>query len=102
MGLSALQAHQIFLFVWALTHTMVAVWAERWFAAPAATCAVSFLVATAYPGAVYPLMALCNLVLTFVVLRVWFPKQDLALIRERRRAMQRRAARWLRPPSVEG
>jgi len=102
MGVSALQMHQIFLFVWALTHTLIAVWAERWFAAPAAACALSFLVAAAFPGLVYPLMALCNLVLTFVILHVWFPKQDLARIRARRQAMRRRAAQWLRPPGAEG
>ncbi len=102
MGVSALQMHQIFLFVWALTHTLIAVWAERWFAAPAAACALSFLAATAFPALVYPLMALCNLVLTFVILRVWFPKQDLAAIHARRQAMRRRAAQWLRPPGAEG
>jgi serine/threonine-protein kinase len=99
MGLSALQAHQIFLFVWALTYTLVAIWAERWFAAPAAAAATSFLVASAFPSLVYPLMALDNLVLTFVILRVWFPKQDLERIRARRLEMRRRAERWLRRPN---
>ena len=58
--------------------------------------------AAAFPGLVYPLMALCNLVLTFVVVRVWFPQQDLAVIRARRQAMRRRATQWLRPPGSEG
>jgi hypothetical protein len=102
MGLSALQTHQLFLFAWALTHTLVAVWAERWFAAPAAACAASFLVASAFPALVYPLMAFCNLVLTLVVLRVWFPKQDLERIQARRREMRRKAERWLRAPGSLG
>ncbi len=102
MGLSALHVHQIFLFAWALTHTLIAVWAERWFAAPAAVCALSFLVAAAFPQTVYPLMALCNLVLTFVILRVWFPRQDLERIRAQRQAMRRRAMQWMRPPGGVG
>lgn len=100
MGLSWLQMHQLFLFVWALTYTLTAVWAEPWFAAPAATCAASFLVAAAFPAVVYPLMAVCNLVLTLVIFRVWLPKQDRARLLERRRAIRRRAAQWLRPPGA--
>jgi hypothetical protein len=96
-GISILHLHLVFLFAWALTHMLLAIWAERWFALPAAVSAIAFLVAAAFPGLAYPLMSLCNLVLTAVVVRVWLPRQDLALIRERRRELRRRATRWLRP-----
>ena len=100
MGLSSLQMHQIFLFVWALTYTLIAIWAERWFAAPAAASAAAFLASAAFPGLVYPSMVAVNLVLTFVVVRVWLPRQDRERIHARRREMRRRAAQWLRPPSA--
>ena len=89
--------HVVFLFTWALTHTLLAIWAERWFAVPAAVCALAFLVAAGFLALAYPLMSLCNLVLTVVIVRVWFPRQDLDRIRERRRELRRRATRWLRP-----
>jgi hypothetical protein len=44
----------------------------------------------------YPLMSLDNLVLTVVVVKVWFPRQDIARIKERRRQFRARAGRWLR------
>ena len=100
-GISALQMHQLFLFVWGLTYTLLAVWADPWFAAPAGACMASFLVAAWLPGLVYPLMAACNLVLTLVIMKIWFPREDLARIRERRRAMRQRARLWLRPPGSE-
>jgi hypothetical protein len=96
-GISIPDLHLAFLFSWALTHTLLAVWAERWFALPAGVSALAFIVAAAFPGLAYPLMSLCNLVLTAVVVRAWLPRQDLALIRERRRELHRRATRWLRP-----
>ena len=96
-GISVVQLHLVFLFSWALTHMLLAVWAERWFALPAAVSALAFIVAAGFPSLAYPLMSLCNFVLTVVVVKVWFPRQDLALIRERRRELQRRATRWLQP-----
>jgi serine/threonine-protein kinase len=95
-GISAPRLHVVFLFAWALTETLLAIWADAWFALPAAVCALSFLVAAGFPELVYPLMSLCNLVLTVVVVRLWFPRQDLALIHERRRELRARAKRWLR------
>jgi hypothetical protein len=83
------------VFAWALTHTLLAVWAERWFALPAAVCFASFLVAAGFQGLVLPLMALDNLVFTIVIVRVWFPRQDIARIQEVRRDMERRARRWI-------
>ena len=100
-GISWQHMHLLFLFAWALTYTLLAVWAERWFALPAAACAASFLVSSGFPWLVYPLMTLDNLVLTIVVLKVWFPRQDLTAIRERRRALQQRATRWLRPTTAK-
>jgi eukaryotic-like serine/threonine-protein kinase len=96
-GISSIQIHLMFLFAWALMHTLLAVWAERWFALPAAVCGLGFVVAAAFPTLVYPLMSLGNLVLTIVLVKVWLPRQDLALIQERRRELRRRARRWLRP-----
>jgi hypothetical protein len=72
------------------------VWAERWFALPAAVSAIAFVVASAFPLLVYPLMSIANLTLTVVLVKVWFPRQDLALIHERRKALRQRARRWLR------
>jgi serine/threonine-protein kinase len=97
IGVSSLQMHVLLLFSWALTHTLLAVWAERWFALPAAVSGISFIVASAFPGLVYPLMSLCNLVLTVVLVKVWLPEQDKDQIQERRRQLRARAKRWLRP-----
>ncbi|HEY8041678.1 MAG TPA: serine/threonine-protein kinase [Polyangiaceae bacterium] len=94
-GISAVHMHLVFLGAWALTYALLAVWAERWFALPAAMCALSFLVASGFPLLLYALMSLDNLVLTIVLVRVWFPRQDLARIQEQRRELRRRASRWL-------
>jgi hypothetical protein len=40
-------------------------------------------------------MSFDNLVLTIVLVRVWFPKQDLAKIRERREEIRKKARQWL-------
>jgi hypothetical protein len=40
-------------------------------------------------------MSLDNLILTIVLVRVWFPKQDIARIKERRAELRQRARRWL-------
>ena len=103
-GVSPLHLHLFFLFAWALTYGMLAVWAERWLAVPAAACAISFVVSSAYPAVMYPLMSLCNLTLTVVMVQVWFPRQDLARIQEQRRVLRARARQWLRggPPGGAG
>jgi hypothetical protein len=49
----------------------------------------------------FPLMSLDNLVLTVVVVKVWFPRQDVARILERRRLFRARAGRWLRGMGTE-
>ena len=102
LGISPIHMHVLFVFAWGLTYTLVAIWVERWFAAPAAACVVSFLIASWSPTLVYPLMVGINLILTFVVVKVWFPRGDIERIRERRRELRRRATKWLRPSGGEG
>jgi hypothetical protein len=94
-GVSATHLHLFFLVLWSLTYGMLAVWAERWLALPAAGCAASFLVASAYPWLTYPLMSFCNLLFTVVLVKVWFPRQDIARMQERRRELRARARGWL-------
>jgi hypothetical protein len=60
-----------------------------------AACGVSFVIASAYPSLVYPLMSFGNLVLTIVLVRVWVPKQDIERIHARRAAFRGRARQWL-------
>ncbi len=74
---------------------MLAVWAERWFALPAAVCGISFLIASVHPSLVYPLMSFGNLVLTIVLVRVWIPRQDVERILAERAAFRKRARQWL-------
>jgi serine/threonine-protein kinase len=95
-GVSPTHLHLFYLFAWGLTYGMLAVWAERWLVVPAATCAISFVVAAVFPQVMYVLMSLCNLTLTIVMVKVWFPRQDLARIHERRRVLRARARQWLR------
>jgi len=95
MGMSPRSMHLVFLFAWGLTYLLLAIWAQPWFALPAVVAGVSFLIACAFPASVYALMALVNLVLTIVLVKTWFPRQDLERIRERRRELQRRAGTWL-------
>jgi serine/threonine-protein kinase len=100
-GFSPIHIHLVLMFSWGLMYTLLAVWTERWFALPAATCALTFLVASAFPSLMYVLMSLDNLVLTIVVVKVWFPRQDVARIMERRRLFRARAGRWLRGMGTE-
>ncbi|HEX3344618.1 MAG TPA: bifunctional serine/threonine protein kinase/MFS transporter [Polyangiaceae bacterium] len=100
-GFSPIHIHMVLMFAWGLMYTLLAVWTERWFALPAATCALTFLVVCGFPGLTYALMALDNLVLTVVVVKVWFPRQDVARIHERRRELRARARQWLRGTRVE-
>lgn len=93
--------HLFFLFAWMLTYTLLAVWGAVWFALPAAVCALSFLIGAGFPSLVYPLMSLCNLVLTVVLVKMWYPREDIEAIRRRRAELRRRAERWLRPSREE-
>ncbi len=86
-GLSPYQVHLASIFGWGLTYGLLAVWAERRFAIVAATCAASFLVASAIPRLTFPLMSLDNLVFTIIVVRVWLPREDVLRIRERGRQL---------------
>jgi serine/threonine-protein kinase len=95
-GISSFQIHLIFLFAWTLTYGLLAVWAERWFALPAIVCAAGYIVASVHPSLVHPLMSLGNLTLTIVILKVWFPREDLARIHARRMVLRGRARQWLR------
>ena len=80
-GVSPTQLHLFFLFAWSLTYGLVGVWAEPWFGVPAAACAVSFVIASAFPAWTYALMSVCNLLLTIVVLRVWVPREPSPISR---------------------
>jgi serine/threonine-protein kinase len=95
LGVPPAHALALLQFAWALTYTLLAVWAERWFWLPAAVCAVTFVVSSGFPRIVLPMMSLDSLVFTVVLVRVWFPAQDLAVIQERRRELRRRARRWI-------
>jgi len=94
-GVSAEHDQLLHVFAWCLTETLLAVWVERWFAVPAAAAAIVFLAAAGRPRLLYPLMSLDNLVFTAVLIRIWFPRADAERMRERRRALRRRARRWL-------
>ena len=74
---------------------MLAVWVEPWFGLPAGVAGASFLITAAWPSGALPLMSLDSLVLTLVVVLVWFPRQDLERIRERRLAVRSQARQWL-------
>ncbi len=96
LGISPTQSQTLLILSWALTLALLAVWAERWFAAPAVVSALSLLVAAARPGCLYPLMALDNAVLTYVMVRIWLPRQDVEKLLTRRQEFRQRARRmWL-------
>ena len=96
LGISPTQAQTLLILSWALTLALLAVWAEPWFAAPAVVSALSLLAAAARPGWLYPLMAFDNAVLTYVLVRIWLPRQDVEKIKTRRRDIHQRARRmWL-------
>jgi serine/threonine-protein kinase len=95
-GISPVHMHMVLMAAWSLTYTLLAVWTERWLALPAASCAITFLVVTAFPSLMYPLMSLDNLLFTVVLIKVWFPRQDVARLLERRAELRDRAGRWLR------
>lgn len=92
-GLSPVQSLTLHVLSWALTQGLLAVWLERWFGWCAAICAASFLVASARPGWLFPLMALDNLFFTAAVVFVWLPRQDIAAVNKRRLELRKRARR---------
>ncbi|MFO0760173.1 MAG: serine/threonine-protein kinase [Byssovorax sp.] len=94
-GLTVHQSQTLLVFSWALTQMLLAVWVERWFVLTALVCSVTFLVAARFPAALYPLMAFDNLIFTTVLVKVWFPRGDIAKINQRTEEMRRRALRWL-------
>ncbi|APR80100.1 Serine/threonine-protein kinase [Minicystis rosea] len=100
LGLTPEQSESLHILSWGVTETMLAVWVEPWFAAPALVCAISFLVAAAAPRLLYGAMAVDNVVFTLVLVRVWFPRADIVKIQERRNELRRRALRWLRDERV--
>ncbi|MEP7124857.1 MAG: serine/threonine-protein kinase [Byssovorax sp.] len=93
LGISPTQSQTLLILSWTLTLALLAVWAEPWFAAPAVVSALSLLVAAARPDWLYPLMALDNAVLTYVLVRIWLPRQDVEKIKTRRVEIGRRARR---------
>jgi hypothetical protein len=97
-GLPLPQSRLVLVFTWALTEGMMAIWVEPWLAAPALACAATFLMSSVRPAWIYPLSSFDNALFTYVLLRVWFPKQDFERIRARRQELRQRARRWL----VEG
>ena len=90
------------VFSWALTMTMLAVWVERWFIAPALTCTLMFLITSARPDFVFPAMMVANTIFLVVLIRVWFPRDTLAKMEERRQAIRLRARRWLTAGQAPG
>ena len=94
-GMSAVDSQRLHVMLWALTETLLGIWLERWLLLPGTLSAASFIAASAFPRWLYPLMSIDNLVLTAVVVHVWFPRQDLLKMRERRAEFRRRARQWL-------
>jgi hypothetical protein len=84
-GIAPLRVHLLCMFAWALTHALLAIWADRRFAIVAATCAASFIVSAWRPSATYGLMSFDNFVLTVVLVRAWIPEGEIDRLRERGR-----------------
>jgi serine/threonine-protein kinase len=80
---------------WSIVETMLAVWVEPWFGVPAFAAGAGFFVSLVHPAWVLPTMAASSLVLTVMIVRVWFPKQDLERIHARRKEVRRRARKWI-------
>ncbi len=72
---------------------MLAIWVERWFAVCALLCGTAYLISSAKSDIRYPLMSFCNLVFTGVLLRIWFPRQELEKLKARRQEIRQRARR---------
>ena len=97
-GLSPEQTQHFLILMWALTQALLAAWLEPWFGLSAAVSALSFLVVAARPAWLYPAMALDNAVLTYVLVRVWLPRQIVDQIVAQRRELRRQARRLLLAP----
>ena len=95
LGIPPVASITLLIFTWALSYSMIAIWVDLWFSICAVASVVAFLVSCAYPEWLYLAMSLVNLVFTFVLVRVWLPKQDVELIRTHRSAVHRRARRIL-------
>ena len=93
LGITPTQNLVLYIFTWALTETLLAIWVETWFAVPAVVCAVSFLLVSAYPKAVHPIMCVDNIVLTIMIVKYWLPKQDIETVRQRREEIRHHAQR---------
>lgn len=94
-GLTIAQSQTLYVFSWALSLTLLSIWVERRFAISAAVATTAFLVIAWQPWLLYGAMAVNNVVFTFVLVRVWFPPDDLVKIRARREELRRRARRFL-------
>jgi serine/threonine-protein kinase len=88
LGVPAVRVPHLVVFTWGMTTMYLAVFIERWFALCALVDFGAFVAAAYAPPLLYPLMSFANLVLTVVLVGVWFPRQDLESMRERRRALQ--------------
>jgi serine/threonine-protein kinase len=80
---SAYQLHIASMFGWILTYAMLAIWADRRFAYVAGACCLSFIAASMLPAYVFAFMSFDNLVFTIVVVRIWLPREDVDLFREK-------------------
>ncbi|HEY4122743.1 MAG TPA: serine/threonine-protein kinase [Byssovorax sp.] len=98
--LTPTQSLVIHVATWTLIQLFLAVWVARLFALSAAVSAVGFVLACRFSSLVFPIMAVCNAVLTLVLVRVWFPRDDVQMFAERGKAFHRRARRlFLEPDS---
>ena len=95
MGLTDDQEMLMLIFSWCLTETIMAVWVEKWFGAAAVASAAAFLLAALRPAWLYPVMSFDNAIFTVVLVRVWFPRTDVADLLARRNVLRRRAREWL-------
>jgi serine/threonine protein kinase len=94
-GLTGAQSVLLTLTSFALTESLLAVWLEPWFLLPAASAGASALFAAKTPALLLPLMSLNGLLLTMVLVFVWFPRQDVERMRETRRLLHTKARRWI-------
>src|SRR5262249_45357905 len=109
-GLSPMESQTLHVLLWASTPTMLAIWAERWFGVSGGCAAGALLVSCARPPWLFGAMSATNLVFTLLLVLVWFPKQDVEILRTsgefRRRArrmfldMSRRAPGREEPEEV--
>jgi len=93
MGLQPVQGQTLLLITWSLTQALLAVWVDPWFGVPALVSTLSILVAAARPAWIYPIMSFDNAVLTYVLIRIWLPKQDVERMKARRAAIRGKARR---------